>query len=58
MSKSTGAIGLSERAKDLEQIARSGNIDGVREEVPKFVKVYRSLGEDILSHAGPYLDRF
>lgn len=44
MSKSIGAIELSEKANRLEQAGRDGDIDGVKADTPEFVKEYRELG--------------
>jgi HPt (histidine-containing phosphotransfer) domain-containing protein len=47
MSKSIGAALLSEQAKDLEQMARSGDTAGVKEKSDAFLKGYRTLGSRI-----------
>ena len=44
MSKSIGAVGLSEKAKEMELAGREGKIDLLKAETENFVKEYKELG--------------
>ncbi len=48
-SKAVGAIELTENAAALELSARNGDMDALRENLPKFVDKYRELGGTISS---------
>jgi HPt (histidine-containing phosphotransfer) domain-containing protein len=47
MSKSIGAVGLSDMAKELEQAARSGDVKNQEDKAYSFIEKYRALGEKI-----------
>ena len=47
MSKSIGAIDLSEKAKELEQAGREGNRDMLISDTETFVSEYRALGKKL-----------
>lgn len=47
MSKSIGAVGLSDMAKELEQAARSGEVKNQEDKAYSFIEKYRALGEKI-----------
>lgn len=53
MSKTIGALALSDMARKLEEAGRSGAWDVIVAETPKLLSVYRGLGAVI----GPYLAR-
>ena len=47
MSRSIGAVGLSDMAKELEQAAKSGDIKNQEDKAYSFIEKYRALGEKI-----------